>query len=167
VLRDRLIEEELAQAEASPADRSLLWVERIVWGGATGYGTRLGRVVGVALSCWVLLTLPLLFARSVRIRSLLADPDKVPPMHEAMAPDALQPPPLSATSRGLQSLAYTFGLMFALADLRLRPAEPISAALHGYLLFMRGVGLGLLALMALTLAKVSPVIQAVLGKIVG
>jgi hypothetical protein len=32
---------------------------------------------------------------------------------------------------------------------------------------MRGVGLGLLALMPLTLAKVSPFIQAVLGKIVG
>jgi hypothetical protein len=120
VLRDRLIQEELAQPEASPADKALLWVERIVWGGATGYGTRLGRVVGVALSCWVLLTLPLLFARSVRIRSLLAVPDKVPPIHEAVAQDTLQPPPASAASRGLQSLAYTFGLMFALPE----PAPP-------------------------------------------
>ena len=40
-------------------------------------------------------------------------------------------------------------------------------ALHGKLLFMRGIGLGLLALTVLTLAKVSPIIQAVLGKIVG
>lgn len=167
VLRDRLIQEELAQPEASPADKALLWIERIVWGGATGYGTRLGRVIGVALLCWMLLTLPLLFVCSMQIRSLLAVPDKAPPLHEAVAPDALQPPPASAASRGLRNLAYTFALMFTLPDLRLRPAEPISAALRGYLLFLRGVGLGLLALVALTLAKVSPVIQAVLGKIVG
>jgi len=167
VLRDKLICQQLAQPEASLADKALLWVERIVWGGATGYGTRLGRIVGVALSCWVLLALPLMFAHSVRIGPLLAAPDKAPPLHQAVKPDALQPRPASAAARGLQSLAYAFALMFTLPDLRLRPAEPISAALHGYLLFMRGVGLGLLALMVLTLTKVSPVLQAVLGKIVG
>jgi uncharacterized protein YjbI with pentapeptide repeats len=167
VLRDKLIQEELAQPEASVADKTLLWVERIVWGAATGYGTRLGRVVGVALVCWVLLTLPLLFAHRMRIGALPATPDEAPPLHEAMAPDALQPPPASIASRGLQKFAYAFGLMFTLPDLRLRPAEPISAGWRAYLLFLRGVGVGLLALMALTLAKVSPVIQAVLGKIVG
>ena len=57
--------------------------------------------------------------------------------------------------------------MFTLPDLRLRPAKPMSVTLQGYLLFMRGVGLGLLALTVLTLTKVSPIIQAVLGKIVG
>jgi len=34
-------------------------------------------------------------------------------------------------------------------------------------LLIRGIGVCLLALIALTLAKVSPIIQAVLGKIVG
>lgn len=165
LLADRLIDERLARVSA--AEGALLWVERIVWGRATGYGTRLDRIVGIALSCWLLLALPLVFARSVRIGPLLAAAGMAPPLHHPVAPDALQPPPASATMRGLQSLAYAFALMFTLPDLRLRPAEPMPAAMRGYLLFMRGVGLGLLALMVLTLTKVSPVIQAVLGKIVG
>jgi hypothetical protein len=144
-----------------------LWIERIVWGGATGYGTRLGRIVGVALLCWVLLAVPLLATPRLRIGRLLATSDEVPPLHRPVPPEGLQPRPSSAAQRWLQGLVYAFALMFTMPDLRLRPAEPMSAALHGYLLFMRAAGLGLLALMALTLAKVSPVIQAVLGKIVG
>jgi len=166
ILADRLIDERLAQPERSLMDKALLWVERIVWGSATGYGTRLGRIVGVALSCWVLLALPLVVARNVRIGPLLATADKAPPLHHPVAPDTLQPAPASAAARGLQSLAYAFALMFTLSELRLRPAEPMSAALRGYLLLMRGIGLVMLALTALTLSKVSPVIQAVLGKIV-
>ena len=167
VLADVSIEERLAQSDASLADKALLWVERIVWGSTTGYGTRLGRIVGVALLCWVVLALPLVFAHRVRIGSLLAAADSAPPLHQPVAPDALKPPPTSAAARGLQSLAYAFALMFTLPDLRLRPAKPMSVALQGYLLFMRGIGLGLLALTVLTLTKVSPIIQAVLGKIVG
>ena len=167
VLADRVLQERLAHPDASLADRALLWVERIVWGSATGYGTRLGRIVGVALSCWVLLSLPLALIRGVRIGRLLANPDKPPPLHQPVAPNELQAFPASPTARALQTLSYAFALMFTLPDLRLRPAEPMSAALRGYLLFMRGAGLGLLALMALTLTKVSPVIQAVLGKIAG
>jgi hypothetical protein len=101
----------------------------------------------------------------MRIGPLLATPAEAAPLHQAVAPEALRPPPASTASRGLQKLAYAFGLMFALPGLRLRPAEPVSAGWRGYLLFLRGIGLGLLALMALTLAKVSPVIQAVLAKI--
>lgn len=162
-LADRVIDERLARA--SGAEEALLRVERVVWGGATGYGTRLDRIIGVALTCWILLALPLAFG--VRIGPLSAATDKPPPLYHPVAPDALQPAALSPNSRGLRSLAYAFALMFTLPDLGLRPAEPMSAVWRGYLLFMRGVGLGLLALVALTLAKVSPVIQAVLGKIAG
>lgn len=166
LLRERVIQEQLAQPAASSADKSLLWVERIVWGGATGYGTRLERIVGIALLCWLLLTLPILFAPRVEIRSLLATGDKAPPLHQPVASAALEPLPASAITRGLQSLAYAFALMFTLPDLRLRPAEPVSGAMRCYLLFMRSIGLGLIALTVLTLTKVSPIIQAVLGKIV-
>lgn len=166
ILADRLIHERLAQPERSLMDKALLWVEHIVWGCATGYGTRLGRIVGVTLSCWVLLALPLVVARNVRIGSLLATADKTTPLHHPVAPDTLQPPPASAAARRWQSLAYAFALMFTLPKLRLRPAEPMSAALRGYLFLMRGIGLVMLALTALTLSKVSPAIQAVLGKIV-
>jgi len=166
-LADVRIEERLAQPETSLADKGLVWVERIFWGGATGYGTRLERIVGVALLCWLLLALPLVLTRSVRIGPMLAGADKAPPLHQAVPPEALQPPPASAMARGFQGLSYAFALMFALPDLGVRPAEPISAALQSYLLFMRAVGVTLLALTALTLANVSPIIQAVLGKIVG
>jgi len=167
VLADRAMGERLAHPDASLGERALLWTERIVWGRATGYGTRLDRIVGLALLCWLLLALPLALMGSVRIGALRASADKAPPLHSPVAGDALQPPAKSASGRGLRSLAYAFALMFTLPDLGLRPAEPTSAALRGYLLFMRGVGLGLLALMALTLTKVSPIIQAVLGKIAG
>lgn len=166
MVAERVIDKRLAPPDMS-VDKALAWVERIVWGSATGYGTRLGRIVGVALSCWVVLALPVALVRGVRIGRLLAATDKASPLYHPVAADALQPPPASATARGLQKLAYAFALMFTLPDLRLRPAEPMSAAWLGYLLFMRGAGLGLLVLMALTLANVSPAIQAVLGKIVG
>lgn len=167
VLADQLIQERLAQPGASAADKGLLWLERLVWGDATGYGTRLGRIVGVALSCWLLLTLPVVFKRGLWIGQLRGDANHIPPVYQPVASDALESRPASTATRGLQTITYAFALMFTLPDLRLRPIAPISAALHGYLLFMRGAGLCLLALMALTLAKVSPIIQAVLGKIVG
>jgi len=167
VLAEQVMQERLVQPQASASDKALLWIERIVWGSATGYGTRLGRIVGLALLCWMLLALPLLLRRGVRIGSLLGDPDKPPPLHQPVPLDALEPPPASAAARGLQCLAYVFALMFTVPDMHLRPAAPMSASMRGYLLFMRGAGLGLLALMALTLTKVSPAIQAVLGKIAG
>jgi uncharacterized protein YjbI with pentapeptide repeats len=166
-LADVRIEERLAQAETSLAGKALLWVERIVWGGATGYGTRLERIVGVAMLCWLVLALPLVLAPGMRIAPMRAGADKAPPLHQAVPPEALRPPPASAMARGFQGLSYAFALMFALPDLGLRPAEPVSAAWQGYLLFMRAAGVTLIALAALTLANVSPIIQAVLGKIVG
>jgi hypothetical protein len=165
VLADRVMDERLAAG--SWADNLFLRIERVVWGCATGYGTRLGRIVGVALACWLLLALILVFIGSVRIGQLRTVSDKVTPLHQAVASDTLRKAPVLALERGLQNLAYTFALMFTLPDLGLRPAEPISTAARSYLLFVRAVGLVLLALLALTLAKVSPVIQAVIGKIAG
>ena len=75
--------------------------------------------------------------------------------------------PGSPLTRVAHSLAYTFALMFTLPDFHLRPVEPVPGRWRGYLLLIRGIGVCLLALIALTLAKVSPIIQAVLGKIVG
>ena len=164
LLADRVIDERLAAA--SPMDQGFLWGERLVWGGATGYGTRLGRIVAVALGCWLVLALPLVFAPGIRIGSLREATEKVPPLHVPVPPDSVQPRPTSAAARMLNGMAYAFALMFAIPAVHLRPTKPLPAGFGGYLLFLRGVGLVLLALMALTLAKVSPVIQAILGKIV-
>lgn len=167
VLADRVIAERLAQPGTSFGDKGLLWLERIVWGWATGFGTQLARILGIALACWLLFALPLLLARAVRIGPLRAVPDKLPPLHDAMPPDALKLPVTSRSARVLHKLGYVFGLMFTLPDWHLRPAVPLGSAWRTYLLLIRGAGLALLALIALTLTKVSPIIQAVLGKIVG
>jgi hypothetical protein len=165
VLADREIEERLAQPETSLGDRALLRAEQVIWGGATGYGTRLDRIVGIALLCWLVLALPLLIARGLRI--VRAETDKPPPLHIPVAPESTPAPPAAAGGRGWRGFAYAFALMFTLPDLGLRPADPLSSWMRGYLLFVRGVGLVLIALMVLTLAKVSPIFQAVLGKIAG
>lgn len=166
VLAERVIEERLARPDASPGDKALIWLERIVWGRATGYGTQLGRILGIALACWLLLALPLLLAQRLHIRALSEVPDKLPLLHQAVAATALQPLAASRLTRVLHKLGYAFGLMYTQPDLRLRPAAALGSGWRGYLLLMRGVGLGLLALIVLTLSKVSPIIQAVLGKIV-
>lgn len=165
VLADREIEERLDLPDTSLGDKALLRAEQVIWGRATGYGTRLDRILGIAVLCWLVLALPLVFAGGLRI--VRTDADKAPPLHIPVAPDGSSAAIHSAAGRGWRGLAYAFALMFTVPDLGLRPAEPLSSGMRGYLLFMRGVGLCLLALMVLTLAKVSPIFQAVLGKIAG
>ena len=154
VLADRLIAEDLARAEASFGDRALLWTERLVWGGATGYGTRLDRILAVALGCWLLLSLPLAFAFERQPRGSHSDGNEAGSEARSQR---------TRTSRWC-SYAYAFTFMFN-PDLRLRPPAQLSRACHAYLWFVRGIGLLLLALAALTLAKVSPVVQAIIGQI--
>ncbi len=165
IVADRVLGERLARPDVSFSDRTLIWLERVVWGHATGYGTRLGRILGIALACWLLMALPLLLARRVCIGALRELPDKLPLMHQAMAGEALLQP-TSLRTHMLHKLGYAFGMMFTQPDLRLRPAAPLGSLWRGYLWAMRGVGLGLLALVVLTLTRVSPIIQAVVGKIV-
>ena len=167
VLAHRLNSERLAQADMPMDDKATLWFERVFWGSATGYGTRLGRIVGVALTCWLLLALPIALARQLRLGTLRSMPEKCPPLHQALTSDTLDIERGSPLTRAAHSLAYTFALMFTLPDFHLRPVEPVPGRWHAYLLLIRGIGVCLLALIALTLAKVSPIIQAVLGKIVG
>jgi hypothetical protein len=165
LLADRVIGEQLALPQISLADRALLWFERLVWGRATGYGTRLGRILGVALGCWLLLALPLLLAPRVTVAELRNAPETLAPLHRAVAASELHAPAASRASRSLHKLGYLFTLMFTWPDRLLRPVAPLAAPWRGYLLVARGVGLTLLALIALTLTKVSPAIQAIVGKI--
>ena len=164
VLADREIEERLARPETSLGDRALLRAEQVIWGKATGYGTRLDRIVGIALLCWLVFALPLFFAGGLRI--VRAGTDK-PPLHIPVTPESMTEQFAPGGGRDWRGFAYAFALMFTLPDPGLRPTDPLSSWLRGYLLFMRGVGLLLIALMVLTLAKVSPIFQAVLGKIAG
>ena len=166
VLRERVITEQLADPATVTGHKAMLQIERLVWGDATGYGTRLDRILGIALLCWLVLTLPLLLMR-MRIARFATAGDKISPLHQPLAADTLEPPTMSGATAAMQALVYAFGLMFMVPDLRLRPVEPVPESARWYLLFMRCVGLALIALTALTLTKVSPVLQAIFGKIVG
>jgi len=166
ILADQVLRERLAKPDTPVTEKASLWLEWLFWGWSTGHGTKLGRIASLTLAAWLLLSLPLLLWPRVRLGRWQGPLSDAPPRHRAAAPDALKIPRVAAVDRRLQLLAYSFGLMFAIPGLRLRPAEPLPSGLQNYLAVMRGVGALLLALLALTLANVSPVFQAILGKVV-
>ena len=163
VLAEQQVREELARPDLDLLEKARLWLERVVWGWPTGYGTRLGRIAVLSLAAWLLLSLPLLMSRQLRVATLVGPLDTAPPRH-CPVPGQFGTP---VSAGRLRRLAYCFGLMFATPGFRLRPSAGVSQHMLTYLLALRGVGGLLLALLALTLAKVSPIIQAILGRLVG
>jgi hypothetical protein len=166
-LSDLQLRESLARPDVDLTEKLRMWLERAVWGWPTGYGTRLGRIALVSLATWLVLSLPLLLSRRLRIGRLSGSLDKAPPRHQPVPGRDLSNSPAEGWRLRLRRLVYSFGLMFAMPGFHLRPAEPVSHAMAAYLLALRGAGAVLLALLALTLTQVSPVFQAILGKIAG
>lgn len=167
LLADRVIEEQLqpGRGDVGPGQRLWLWIERLLWGWSTGYGTRLDRIVGIALAVWAISMLPLLVLQGWSPARMSGVGHEHLPLHQALPSGQLQPPPATRTGRCSACLAYGFGLMFGLPGLRWRPNAPLPRGMKTYLLALRGVGLLLIALMLLTLTRVSPALQAVLGKL--
>jgi hypothetical protein len=167
MLSEQLFREQLASPNIAAIEKARAWAEWLFWGWPTGYGTQLGRIAGLTLAAWLLLSLPLLLWPRLQLGYWQGSLSEAPSRHRAASLDALKVPQVAALDRRLQLLAYSFGLMFATPGLRLRPAEPLPTAVQLHLALMRGAGALLLALLALTLANVSPVFQAILGKVVG
>ena len=117
----------------------------LIWGLPTGYGTKLGRIVLVALGCWLLLALPLAFPKGLLVSGPAGD---------------------TARSRIATAFRYTFALMFKLPGNRTRPVDPLGSRYVWYLQLLWWIGSLLLALIAITLANTSPAIQAIIGKLV-
>lgn len=168
-LAEQVFRERLASPDVDAADKAGLWLEWVFWGWPTGYGTRLGRIAVLTVAAWLVLTLPLLVLvwPRARLGSWRGSLSEAPPRHRPAPSDALTIGRAASVDRALHLLVYSFGLMFATPGLRLRPAAPLSRGLQTHLTAMRGIGALLLALLALTLANVSPVFQAILGKVVG
>lgn len=166
-LAEQLFRERIVDPNTDVAETARLWLEWWVWGCPTGYGTQLGRIALLTLVAWLLLSLPVVLWRGMRLGYWRGPLDEAPPRHRPAPPDALKIQRVTAADRRLQLLAYSFGLMLATPGLRLRLAEPLSRGLQIHLAVMRGVGALFLALLALTLANVSPVFQAILGRVVG
>jgi len=166
-LAEQLFRERIADPNTDVAEKASLWLEWLLWGYPTGYGTQLGHIAFLTVVAWLLLSLPLMLWPRVRLGYWQGPLDEAPPRHRPAPPHALKIQRVAAADRSLQLLAYSFGLMLATPGLRLRPAEPLSSSLQIHLAVMRGVGALLLALLGLTLANVSPVFQAILGRVVG
>ncbi|MGH8866167.1 MAG: hypothetical protein ACREVZ_16240 [Burkholderiales bacterium] len=167
MLAEQVLRERLERPDTAVTERAGLWLERIVWGWTTGYGTRLGRIAALTLTAWLLLSAPLWLWPGLPLGRWKGAAEDAPPRHRAVAADALQAAPMAALDRRLQQLGYSFGLMFSTPRLMLRPAQPLRRGVESYLAALRGIGAVLLALLGLTLANVSPVFKAILGKVVG
>jgi hypothetical protein len=167
MLAEQLFRERIANGSVAVGEKAGLWLEWLFWGWPTAYGTQLGRIAVLTLATWLALSLPLLLWPGLRLGHWQGSLSDAPPRHQAAPPDALKMQPLAPLDRQLQLLAYSFGLMFAVPGLRLRPFQPLPRGAPILLALMRGAGALLLALLALTLANVSPVFQAILGKVVG
>lgn len=143
----------------------------LVWGVPTGYGTKLGRIVLIALGCWLLLALPLAFAKGLLVSLPATSP--TPDDHPAariyrplFAPDMGAYCEVTSRGRAAAAFRYAFALMFKLPGNRTRPVDPLGSRHGWYLQLVWWIGSLLLALIAITLANTSPAIQAILGKLV-
>lgn len=165
LIADRSLRERVARPDTPLLERPVLWLEQWLWGWATGYGTRLGRIGALMVAAWLLLSLPLLVGR-VPIGHWTGPADDAPPRHRGAPASQLTQLPQENRIGGLaRRLEFVFGLMYALPGWRLRAQAPLSGAVAIYLALLRAVGAVLLALGALTLAHVSPVLQALVGKV--
>ena len=166
MLAAQVLRERLDRNDIAVADRATLWLERGAWGWATGYGTQLGRIALLAAAAWLLLSAPIWLWPGVPLGRWAGPPADAPPRHRAVAAEQLHAGAASAFDRHLQQLGFSFGLMFSTPGLMLRAAQPMRVGLEAYLVTLRGIGAVLLALLGLTLANVSPIIKAIVGKLV-
>jgi uncharacterized protein YjbI with pentapeptide repeats len=166
MLADRVLRERLARSDLPLTERATLWLERIVWGWTTGYGTQLGRIGLLSLEAWLLLSAPIWLWPGLRLGRWAGPLGEAPPRHRGAPTERLHPAPATALDRVLQRLGFSFGLVFSTPGLMLRAAQPQGPGVEAYLFALRSVGAVLLALMGLTLANTSPAIKAIVGSVV-
>ncbi len=178
--------EALAEPLPSPAAQPLAFVdalgrrlahyaEWVFWGWPTGYGTKMGRILVLALLVWIAVSLPLawvpgLLARVGPERALSADS---PPIYEPLRLDPAAPAPRSPATRLariLDALRFGFRLLFKVGagDMRFVSAEPRSRCTRAWRHWFFGLwnlGSGLLLLLTLTLANTSPVVEKLIGSL--
>lgn len=163
-MRDRIRSPEVQWPEKTWA--AAQWV---VWGLPTGYGTKLGRIVLIALGCWLILAVPLAVPRGLLVTLPAASPapegPTARPYEPLSTPETGAYCDLSPRARVYGALRYAFALMFKLPGNRLRAADPLASRYAWYLELVWWLGSLLLALVAITLANTSPAIQAILGKL--
>lgn len=166
---EQLLSERLEDPTLPPLERAAAWVERALWGWTTGYGSQLGRIAGLACSAWLLLSLPLWWRPGLQLARFNGKLADAPPRHLEITAEQAYPPAATRWERCSMHFAYSVALMFALPGARTRPLAPQLAQapwLRWYLPTLRVLGAVLLALLLATLSRVSPAVQAIVGKLV-
>lgn len=167
LLADKLIIERLKRPDIDIFERVKLHVERSLWGLTTGYGTQLGRILFLSLVVWLVSSIPLVVWPGLQIRRWAGTLETAPPRLLGADPAGLQGTAAGRLAHAGRALAFGAGLVFALPAIRWRAADRLPRGVTTWLAIMRGIGLILLTLLTLTLTQVSPVFQAIIGKVMG
>jgi uncharacterized protein YjbI with pentapeptide repeats len=154
--------------------------EWVLWGWPTGYGTKLGRALLLALLIWIAVSLPLAWVPGLlaRVGPELASSTNAPPLHDpfpldsaaAGAESPATKAPTSRLGRVRGALAFGFRLLFKVGggDVRFVAAGMDAAHIRAwrrYFVVIWALGSGLLLILTLTLANTSPMIQKLIGSL--
>ena len=162
--------------ETSIAEKAQAALEYAVWGSITGYGTKLDRVLLIAMSFWLLGSLPLIVIKDKLYRISAPPRNSDSPLRDfrfrAASAEALSSSARQSRSlfeRILVTLGFSFALMFKV-PINIRyvesDAKPIGMhPMERYLAILWVLGAFLLVLVGLTLAKTSPIVSKIVGEL--
>jgi uncharacterized protein YjbI with pentapeptide repeats len=169
------VEEPLGFIDAA-TKRVIAYGEWLLWGLTTGYGTKLGRVILLALICWLLFSIPpatagLMLARvpvqEGKAEAAGGEAAAAPPLYEPVSSigmEACLERPEHNSVRYVRALKFTFPLLFKVGPKRIRfvvddPQSIDARRWQFYFATLWYLGSALLLLIALTLANTSPIIE--------
>jgi hypothetical protein len=172
-------QETLARGDVPPMDKALVWGEWVLWGLPTGYGTRFGRILIVALVSWPICALAfLLKCTALRVEPAEPSGSRGLPggeplwLHEPVygeLPAGRADPPVPFFKRLRVALSFTFMLLFKIRLRGIRYFEPNrltkSVYFRVYLFVVWMLGALYLALLGVTLATTSPALSKLIGQI--
>lgn len=181
-MKDRHRQEVLGDSHTPIEENVRVILEWVFWGWPTGYGTKIGRIVVIAVICWFTFAVPLVGKRGLLIRVPSTRTTRFEQEKDGAARSSGWRPllwselpegascPISLKDRFTLSLGYIFSLLFKLGGSRVRYVERSPAAGdHGferYFQVVAYVGTGLILLLALTVSHAIPAFQQIVSHVV-
>ncbi|MGR8931992.1 MAG: pentapeptide repeat-containing protein [Gammaproteobacteria bacterium] len=157
------------------SQHAIAYLEWLVWGCPTGYGTKLGRILLITIGSWLLVAFTLIPAKRLLVKTKLTDhSDTRTALYQPVASNDLPRGyliPDTLLMRCIFSLNFAFGLLFKVGakDLRFVAFANIPRRYQfwqRYFFLLWWFGYGLLLLMSLTFANVSPLLKNLIGELI-
>lgn len=160
--------------------RFILYTERIVWGLPTGYGTKSGRILLIALVLWLVSALPVMLKGSILARipcnrgGNTASPDGSAKIYQSVqlaAHSTTAQFPASRYEHTMMAFLFTFRILFKIGSNTIRyvvqtpNSEKSLVNWKHYFATLWLLGSLLLILMGLTFANTSPIISKLVGEL--